>query len=278
MKTVHIIGETLPECWEKAVLACWEQGDSFPTQYDKLGDPNSRDVTILIHIKKPMKEPRIHRSFPGGLEDLEKYRSEVLWGVHDHWINPKEGKWEYTYHERLFEYDFLTEIDQIAECIKMLKNCGFTRRAQAVTWKVWEDLNINDSPCLQRLWFRVQNGKLNMNIHMRSNDSFKAAFMNIYAFVELQKWVADQVGVEIGEYIHIVDSFHIYGSYFKEFEGFLETVKNRKFEDRVWRSDDKDIVIPSFIDGCNVLLQEQNMPEIMKEKVRERKLYLESLI
>ena len=278
MKTVHIIGETLPECWEKAVLACWEQGDSFPTQYDKLGDPNSRDVTILIHIKKPMKEPRIHRAFPGSLEDLEKYRSEVLGGVHDHWINPKEGKWEYTYHERLFEYDFLTEIDQIAECIKMLKNCGFTRRAQAVTWKVWEDLNINDSPCLQRLWFRVQNGKLNMNIHMRSNDSFKAAFMNMYAFVELQKWVADQVGVEIGEYIHIVDSFHIYGSYFKEFEGFLETVKNRKFEDRVWRSDDKDIVIPSFIDGCNVLLQEQNMPEIMKEKVRERKLYLESLI
>ena len=278
MKTVHIIGETLPECWEKAVLACWNVGENFPTQYDKDGDPNSRDVTILIHIKKPMKEPRIHRSFPGGLEDLEKYRSEVLWGVHDHWINPKEGKWEYTYHERLFEYDFLTEIDQIAECIKMLKKCGFTRRAQAVTWKVWEDLNINDSPCLQRLWFRVQNGKLNMNIHMRSNDSFKAAFMNMYAFVELQKWVADQVGVEIGEYIHIVDSFHIYGSYFKEFEGFLETVKNRKFEDRVWRSDDKDIVIPSFIDGCNVLLQEQNMPEIMKEKVRERKLYLESLI
>jgi thymidylate synthase len=33
-----------------------------------------------------------------------------------------------------------------------------------------------------------------------------------------------------------VDSFHIYGSYFKEFEGFLGTVKNRKFEDRVWET------------------------------------------
>jgi thymidylate synthase len=34
----------------------------------------------------------------------------------------------------------------------------------------------------------------------------------------------------------MVDSFHIYGSYFREFEGFLGTVEKRKFEDRVWET------------------------------------------
>ena len=58
----------------------------------------------MIHVTEPFAEPRIHRAFPGGLDDLEKYRAEVLYGVHDHWIDPAAGKWEYTYHERLFAY------------------------------------------------------------------------------------------------------------------------------------------------------------------------------
>jgi len=33
---------------------------------------------------------RIHRAFPGGLEDLEIYRQEVVDGVHDHWIAPRK--------------------------------------------------------------------------------------------------------------------------------------------------------------------------------------------
>lgn len=106
MKSIHIIDETLPMAWERAVVACWNQGDSFPTQYDKPNDPNSRDVTALIHVKNPFAEPRIHRAFPGGLDDLEKYRSEVLYGVHDYWMNDltNPNRWEYTYHERLFNY------------------------------------------------------------------------------------------------------------------------------------------------------------------------------
>jgi len=104
MKSVHVIEELLPAAWEKAVIACWEQGENFPTEYDHDGDPNSRDVSVLIHVTKPFEEPRIHRAFPGGLDDLEKYRSEVLFGVHDHWVDPAAGKWEYTYHERIFEY------------------------------------------------------------------------------------------------------------------------------------------------------------------------------
>jgi len=277
VQTIHIIEKTLPVAWEKAIIAAWSEGDSFPTQYDKPSDPASRDVTALIHVKEPLSEPRIHRAFPGGLEDLEKYRAEVLYGVHDHWIAPQEGKWEYTYHERLFEYDvpgLNGTINQIDQCIKMLRECGFTRRAQAVTWKAWADIGIEDPACLQRMHFRIQNDKLNMNIHMRSNDAYKAAFMNMYAFIELQAMMAEKIGVGVGEYCHIVDSFHIYGSYFAEFEGFLKMIANRSPDQRVWSS---GYAAPMFIEGCNTLLAEDDMPEDKKSLVRARLDTLEKL-
>jgi thymidylate synthase len=270
MRSVHIQAETLPMAWEKAVIACWEQGEAFPTEYDKPDDPNSRDVTALIHVTRPFSEPRIHRAFPGGLEDLEKYRSEVLYGVHDHWIDPAAGKWEYTYHERLFAYDVPQRgvLDQISGVIKKLREVPFTRRAQAVTWQAWNDMNVDDPACLQRLWFRISQGRLHMNIHIRSNDAFKAAFMNMYAFTELQREVANAIGVEPGEYMHIADSFHIYGSYFDEFEGFLKTVAARDEIDRVYTS---DFARDFFVEGCDVLLAEPDMPPDKRSVVERRK-------
>jgi thymidylate synthase len=79
-----------------------------------------------------------------------------------------------------------------------------------------------------------------MSAHMRSNDAFKAAFMNMYAFTELQRRIAgrlsERLGKEIvpGQYNHIADSFHIYGSYFADFRGFLETLRTRTFEQRTY--------------------------------------------
>ena len=70
MKSIHVEAQTLPEAWETAVRRCWTEGARFRTQYDKPGDPPSRDVACLIHVKAPFSEPRIHRAFPGGLDDL----------------------------------------------------------------------------------------------------------------------------------------------------------------------------------------------------------------
>jgi len=275
MKSIHIVEDCLPLAWERAVVACWEQGESFPTEYDKPDDPHSRDVSALIHVKRPFDEPRIHRAFPGGLDDLEKYRSEALYGVHDHWIDPAAGKWEYTYHERMFAYDVPATgvYDQVAGAVQKLKEVPYTRRAQVVTWQVWNDMNIGDPTCLQRLWFRIADGKLHMNIHIRSNDAFKAAFMNMYAFTELQGMMAAEIGVEPGEYMHIADSFHIYGSYFEDFEGFLKTVESRSPEDRVYTTDFAKVF---FIDGCDALLAEDDMPEDKKAIVAQRKAELEA--
>ena len=254
---VNVVANTLPEGWEQAVLRTWREGAQIATQYDKEGDPLSRDAIAVIVVRNPFAEPRIHKAIPCGLVELEMYRLEVVDGIHDHWVNPEAGKWEYTYHERLFAYTApkihrsqesewvtLEPIDQIDYVVRALCEAPHTRRAQAIIWKPWEDAGISDPACLQRTWFRIFGNELVMNIHIRSNDAFKAAFMNMYGFTDLQRVVAEQVSerlgreIHVGQYTHFADSFHIYGSYFDEFKRFLETLEKRSFEERTYRTDE----------------------------------------
>ena len=265
---VHVTAKTLPEGWEQAVLQTWEHGANIPTQYDKPCDPSSRDAIAVIAVTDPMSEPRIHRAFPGGIAELEAYRQEVVDGIHDHWVSPAEGKWEYTYHERLAAYSVpgLDEpINQLDYVVNALVDAPHTRRAQAITWKPWEDAGIIDPACLQRMWFRVFGDELVMNIHMRSNDAFKAAFMNMYAFTDLQRAIAEKLSerlgreIRVGQYTHIADSFHIYGAYFEEFEGFLKTLQARTFEQRTFRTEDVQEIIDEAREQIARSLQEESV-------------------
>lgn len=265
LPVVHIEATSLPEGWERAVLATWEQGTPITTQYDQEGDPPSRDVFLVLRVEDPMAEPRIHRAFPGGIEDLEIYRQEVLYGVHDHWIDPAHGKWEYTYHERLTAYRYPggQPIDQVQGVVDALTTAPYTRRAQAVTWKAWIDPEVADPPCLQRLWFRIYDDQLALAAHMRSNDAFKAAFMNMYAFTDLQREIAARVSerlgrpVHVGPYVHVADSFHIYGAYFAEFEGFLKSLEQRSFEQRTYRTADVQPIIDEARERLRAALDEE---------------------
>ncbi|MHC4207905.1 MAG: thymidylate synthase, partial [Planctomycetota bacterium] len=204
----------LPEAWEKAVLAVWDNGLEVKTQYDKSEDPPSKDATVIVTITDPFAEPRIHKNFPGGPEELESYRLEVVSGIHDHWIDPAAGKWTYTYHERLFAYSPVEDIrradaakpfqkiNQIQYIIDYLSKAGHSRRAQAITWMPTADPNTDDPPCLQRIWCRLvtsDTGKLslNMNTHWRSRDLYKAWFMNVYALTDLQRIIADGISKNI---------------------------------------------------------------------------------
>lgn len=243
-----IEGENICEVWEKSLLKLYNEGIKIKTEYDRATSSFSLDCTMIMVINSPFSEPRIHRCLPCGLEDLEIYRLEVIEGIHDHWINPSEGKWSYTYHERIFNYRIEEEsVNQIEYIINKLSFVPYTRRAQAITWNVKKDINSSDPPCLQRLWFRIveDNGikKLCLNTHWRSRDAYKAAFMNIFAITSLQKLVAEKISektgekIEVGRYVDISDSYHLYGEYFEEFEGFLKNLKTRSFSERTWNTE-----------------------------------------
>ena len=102
---------------------------------------------MMIVVNDPLAEPMIHRDIPGGLEDLQEYVMEVLDGIKDHCIrkpedDPNDTRWEYTYHQRLFDYvvpGLKEPFDQIELIAKKIAETPYSRRAQAITWKVWED-------------------------------------------------------------------------------------------------------------------------------------------
>ncbi len=122
---VAVSGRSLAEAWENAMIGLYCYGGEMRTQYDAkdkdgaFADPPSKDCSILISIEQPASEPMIHMGgIPGGFEDLEEYVQEVRDGIKDHWIrdpmDPKDTRWQYTYHERLFAYQVpLSESDRI---------------------------------------------------------------------------------------------------------------------------------------------------------------------
>jgi len=244
--------DCIAQAWENSLLELNSHGCLIKTEYDNPDDPPSRDSTMLITIDRPLSDPMIHRDFPGGFEDLQEYVMEVCDGIKDHLVrdpnDPDDKRWEYTYHQRLFGYTVptLEPIDQIEAMVKKLAKTPYSRRAQAVTWKVWEDNTCYDPACLQSIWCRITfNGEvpiLNMNVRFRSNDAYKAAFMNIFALVMLQARIAGRITeligrtVYVGRYCHLADSYHIYGSNMDEFEDrFLGAVEKRTFEERTFR-------------------------------------------
>ena len=249
---LHVEADCIARAWEESLIALNRHGCDVKTQYDKPDDPPSKDATMVITILEPLSEPMIHKDFPGGPQDLQEYVMEVCEGIKDHLVrdrtNPEDQRWEYTYHQRLFAYEVptLAGINQIELLCRKLAEAPHTRRAQAITWKVWEDNDCYDPACLQSVWCRIteEAGEqaLSMNVRFRSNDAYKAAFMNIFALVELQRQIAQRVTelsgktVKVGRYCHTADSYHLYGSYFKEFsDRFLRSLERRNFEQRTMR-------------------------------------------
>ncbi len=240
---LQVKGVSLPDTWEKSIVELWEKGCNIPTQYDKKGDPLSRDATLAMVVLDPFSEPRIHRDLPTGLEELEIYRQEVVLGIHDHWVGEKG--WSYSYHDRLFKYpgskEFINQVDNI---VRLLTEDSCSRRTIASTWVPEIDCFHHEPPCLQNIWCRIseENGELllNMNTQWRSRDAYKAAFMNMFALTDLQRVIAELISgkigrkVKIGRYVDISNSYHIYGSYFKEIDRILNGIKNRSFEDRTY--------------------------------------------
>jgi len=251
-------GGSLAEAWEKSLVELHEKGHRVRTQYDRKDaegnyiDPPSMDASMTIVVEEPLSEPYIHRAFPGGLEDLEEYRLEMVEGIKDHWVrdpsDPDDNRWEYTYHERLAAYSVPgreERVDQLEKVAQRLAETPYTRRAQVITWKPWEDLDCYDPPCLQSIWFRMiaadEGYRLNTNVRFRSRDAYDAAYMNMYALIYLAAGVAESVAkklgkpVTLGRYVDASDSYHVYGSRIEHFEEmFLKQIETRTFEDRTW--------------------------------------------
>jgi len=226
---ILVEGEILPEVWEKSLDALWNNGcDSFKESYKfETKKDKIKECSIRMVIKQPLKEPRFHLEW-GRVEDFNEYSDDVILGKKDYLI----GKaYDYTYHDRIFQYkpNTTNTIDQVKYIIEKLRETPYTNRAQAVTWMTWKDEHPEvGPPCLQIIWCKIINNFLELHTYWRSRDAFSAAPMNMWALINLQKIIAERVGVKVGQYVDTSESYHIYEENFQRTHDVVNLSKARR--------------------------------------------------
>lgn len=101
--------------------------------------------------------------------------------------------------------------EQLDKVIEMLQVNHDTRQAAISIYDGKEIDNYeNDTPCTYAVQFTIIGGKLDMAVCMRSNDLWYGFCNDQYCFSMLQAYVAEMVGVPIGEYYHFAHNMHIY--------------------------------------------------------------------
>lgn len=230
---IVVKAETLGEAWEKAVVAMMKKG------YDRWIEApeyktSTKDAPMFIMVKNPMKEPRLS---PKALTDkkmVEEYAKNLINGMPPE----KENDFDYTYFSRLRKYPDLEirgflpnvpekpeefsnvkvrRIDQVEKAIEIFKKDPTRRTVLLSTWIPIRDLEKfgpkrekTSSPCLVIVHPQLVDSCLHFNVVMKTNDLFSAWPGNAYAFTELQKYMAERIGVKVGHYNHFSVSMQIY--------------------------------------------------------------------
>lgn len=118
-----------------------------------------------------------------------------------------QGSYGYKWREQ-FGYD------QIRRLIDILRDEPDSRRAVLSMWSP-EDLTKNyysaDIPCNTQVYFKVRDRELRMTVCNRSNDMLLGAYgANVVHMSMLQEYIAGHLGLRLGSYTQVSDSFHVY--------------------------------------------------------------------
>nr|WP_124039797.1 thymidylate synthase [Neoactinobaculum massilliense] len=101
-------------------------------------------------------------------------------------------------------------IDQIAKVVEQLKETPDSRRILVSAWNVAELDKMALMPCHVLFQFYVADGKLSCQLYQRSADMFLGVPFNIASYALLTHMVAQQAGLEPGEFIWTGGDCHIY--------------------------------------------------------------------
>ncbi len=104
--------------------------------------------------------------------------------------------------------------NQITAVVEKLRNDPSSRQAVISLYNGVTDLfsPSRHIPCTLNLLFKVRNDELQMTVVMRSNDIVKGLTFDVFVFSLVQEYIAKQLGVKLGKYIHQAESFHLYAS------------------------------------------------------------------
>ena len=116
--------------------------------------------------------------------------------------------------------------DQLQRVIDILTKDPNSRQAVC---QIWDSADLNkdtrDKACNMSIVFRIRNQRLDMTVYNRSNDMIWGAYgANVVQFSMIQEYVAASLGVNMGTYSQVSNSFHVYT------EGAAGAVYNRTNE------------------------------------------------
>ena len=104
-------------------------------------------------------------------------------------------------------------IDQITQVLQTLRTNPDSRRMIVSAWNVAELDAMALMPCHAFFQFYVADGRLSCQLYQRSADLFLGVPFNIASYALLTHMVAQQVGLEVGDFIWTGGDCHIYDNH-----------------------------------------------------------------
>ncbi|WP_246815929.1 MULTISPECIES: thymidylate synthase [Corynebacterium] len=104
-------------------------------------------------------------------------------------------------------------IDQISQALNTLRTNPDSRRNIVSAWNVSELSNMALPPCHLLFQLYVADGRLSCQLYQRSADMFLGVPFNIASYSLLTHMLAQQAGLEVGEFIWTGGDCHIYDNH-----------------------------------------------------------------
>lgn len=101
-------------------------------------------------------------------------------------------------------------IDQIQNVIESIKTNPDSRRHIVSAWNPEEIPTMALPPCHTLFQFYVEGNKLSCQLYQRSGDVFLGVPFNIASYALLTHLVAQETGLEVGDFVHTLGDAHLY--------------------------------------------------------------------
>lgn len=177
----------------------WVQVKIRHPYYDQVSMMLPKMPEHLAHIPPPCTE-----EYVTGYEDKN---GKFVPGYVDYVMTPAPPakNEQYTYGQRIYP--------QMLKIIERYKRKdGFGSNQECIAVARPEDINLADPPCLRQIDTRIfkDEKQLHFFIYFRSWDLWNGFPANLAAIAMMQKYMADEIGVDCGEMIVTSKGLHIY--------------------------------------------------------------------
>ena len=164
-------------------------------------------TTKKVHLKSIIHELLWFLTGSTNIAYLEEH-GVTIW---DDWAD-QQGELGpvYGYQWRSWPAPDGSHIDQISQVLDQIKYKPDSRRMIVSAWNVADVPKMKLPPCHALFQFYVADGKLSCQLYQRSADIFLGVPVNIASYALLTHMMAQQAGLEVGEFIWTGGDCHLY--------------------------------------------------------------------